>query len=245
LAFQSHQDDDPVLEAIAVFRSLNAAKRRKLPDDVPLDFVADNWRRFVMPQGEPKRHAYELCTLSTLRDKLRSGDIYLPNSRRYTDPETFLIPRSTWPQLKTDICQELDLDPTGQVRLSDRAQQLKDLLPRVDRILDRSDGIRIEDGELIVPMDEAEDLPESVKALDEEIRRRIPDIDLTDLLLEVDQWTGFSQHLTHAGGGQPCTDDLLLHLHAAVLAQGSNMGLVEMAHSAGLPYGRLAWTSKW
>src|SRR5262249_40086893 len=83
------------------------------------------------------------------------------------------------------------------------------------------------------------------KALDEEIRRRIPEIDLTDLLLEVDQWTGFSQQLTHAGGGQPRTDDLLLHLHAAALAQGSNMGLVEMAHSAGVPYRRLAWTSKW
>jgi hypothetical protein len=136
------------------------------PTDVPLDFVADNWRRFVMPQGQPNRRAYELCMLSTLRDKLRSGDIYLPNSRRYTDPETFLIPRSTWPQLRTDVCQELDLDPTGQTRLSERAQQLKDMLPRVDRMLDRSDGIRIEDGELIVPMDDAEDLPESVQALE-------------------------------------------------------------------------------
>jgi TnpA family transposase len=245
LSFRSHQDDDTVLEAIEVFRSLNAAKQRKLPDDVPLDFVADNWRRFVMPQGEPKRRAYELCTLSTLRDKLRSGDIYLPNSRRYTDPETFLIPRSEWPHLKTDICQELDLDPRGQTRLSDRAQQLKDLLPRVDRLLDRSEGIRIEDGELIVPMDAAEDLPESVHALDEQMRRRMPDIDLPDLLLEVDQWTGFSQYLTHANGGQPRTDELLLHLHAAALAQGTNMGLVEMAHSAGLPYGRLAWASTW
>ena len=240
MAFQSHQDDDRVLEAIDVFRSLNAANRRKLPDDVPLDFVADHWRRFVMPQGEPKRRAYELCTLSTLRDKLRSGDIYLPNSRRYTDPETFLIPRAAWPQCKADVCQEVDLDPTGQTRLSNRAQRLKDLLPRVDRILDRSDGIRIEDGELIVPMDDAVDFPESVKALDEQMRHRIPDIDLTDLLLEVDQWTGFSHHLTHAGGGQPRTDDLVLHLHAAVLAQGSNMGLVEMAHSAGVPYKSLA-----
>lgn len=245
LAFQSHQDAEPVLEAIDVFRSLNRAKRRTLPVDIPLDFVTDHWRRFVMPQGEPQRRAYELCTLSTLRDKLRSGDIYLRNSRRYTDPETFLIPRAAWPQLRTDICQELDLDPTGQARLSARAQQLKDLLPRMDRILDRRHGIRIEDGELIVPMDEAEDVPDSVQALDEEIRRRLPDIDLTDLLLEVDHWTDFSQYLTHAGGGQPRTDDLALHLHAAALAQGSNMGLVEMAHSAGLPYRRLAWTSKW
>jgi len=220
LSFQSHQDNDTVLEAMAVLRSLNAANQRKLPDNVPLAFVMDNWRRFVMPQGHPTRRAYELCMLSTLRDKLRSGDIYLPHSRRYTDPETFLIPRPTWPQLKADVCQELDLDPTGHTRLSDRAQQLKALLPRVDRLLDRSDGIRIEDGELIVPMDDAADFPESVQALDEQMRRRIPDIDLTDLLLEVDQWTGFSQSLTHAGGGQPRTEDLLLHLHASMLGPG-------------------------
>src|SRR5215510_3336477 len=94
-------------------------------------------------------------------------------------------------------------------------------------------------------MDDAEDVPESVQALDEQIRRRRPDIALTDLPLEVDQWTGCRQYLTHAGGGQPRTDDLVLHLHAAALAQGTNMGLVEMAHSAGLPYRSLAWTSKW
>jgi hypothetical protein len=171
---------------------------------------------------------------------LRSGDLYLPHSRRYTDPETFLIPRATWPTLREDICQQLDLDPTGATRLSDRAQELKGLLPRVDRVLDRRDGIRIEQGELIVPMDEAEDVPESVKALEAQISRRMPHVDLTDLLLEVDQWTGFSHHLTHAGGGQPRTDDLLLHLHAAVVAQGTNMGLIELAHNADLTYDRLA-----
>ena len=245
LSFESHEEDNTLLKAIEVFRALNTTKRRTLPDDVPVDFVPDTWQRFVAPEGQPKRRAYELCTLSTLRDKLRSGDIYLPNSRRYTDPETFLIPRSEWLTLRTDVCQQLDLDPTGKARLSERAQELKDLLPRVDRVLDRSDGIRIEDGELIVPMDEGADVPESVQALDDQIRRRIPDVDLTDLLLEVDQWTGFSQYLTHAGGGQPRTDDLLLHQHAAMVGQGTNMGLLEMAYSAGLVYDRLAWASTW
>ena len=245
LSFESHEEDNTLLKAIEVFRALNTTKRRTLPDDVPVDFVPDNWQRFVAPEGQPKRRAYELCTLSTLRDKLRSGDIYLPNSRRYTDPETFLIPRSEWLTLRTDVCQQLDLDPTGTARLSERAQELKDLLPRVDRVLDRSDGIRIEDGELIVPMDEGADVPEGVQALDDQIRRRIPDVDLTDLVLEVDQWTGFSQYLTHAGGGQPRTDDLLLHQHAAMVGQGTNMGLLEMAYSAGLVYDRLAWASTW
>ena len=243
--FESHQDDDPVLTAVEVLRSLNATQRRKLPEEPPVDFVPDNWRRLVTLNDPPDRRPYELCALSTLRDKLRSGDIYLPNSRRYTDPETFLIPRSQWPLLQQDICQELSLDPTGATRLSERAQELRELLPRVDRILDRPEGIRMENGELIVPRDEGDDLPERAKALEAQVSRRIPHVDLTDLLLEVDQWTGFSQHLTHAVGGQPRTDALLLHLHASVLAQGTNMGPVEMAHSANLMYDRLAWTSAW
>jgi len=123
LSFESHEEDNTLLKAIEVFRALNTTKRRTLPDDVPVDFVPDHWQRFVAPEGQPKRRAYELCTLSTLRDKLRSGDIYLPNSRRYTDPETFLIPRSEWLTLRTDVCQQLDLDPTGKARLSERAQE--------------------------------------------------------------------------------------------------------------------------
>jgi hypothetical protein len=79
LTFESHQDDDPVLKALEVLRSLNTTKRRKLPEDTPVDFVPDNWRRFVISNDPPDRRPYELCALSTLRDKLRSGDIYLPN----------------------------------------------------------------------------------------------------------------------------------------------------------------------
>ena len=41
------------------------------------------------------------------------------------------------------------------------------------------------------------------------------------------------------------TDDLLLHLYAALMAQVTNIGLSEMAHSANLTYDRLAWVSTW
>ena len=114
LSFESHQDDDTVLEAIAVFRSLNAANRRKLPDNVPLDFVTDNWRRFVCPRviphdGRMSCACFRRCVTSFARATCTA------HSRRYTDPETFLIPRATWPQLKADVCQELDLDSTGHI----------------------------------------------------------------------------------------------------------------------------------
>ena len=107
------QEDNPLLEAVETLRQLNTANQRKLPDDIRMDFVPDRWRRFVQNHGEPSRRAYELCALSTLRDALRAGDIYLPTSRRYADPEAYLIPKSQWPGLRAEVCEEIHLDPTG------------------------------------------------------------------------------------------------------------------------------------
>ena len=46
------------------------------------------------PDGEISRRYYELCTLWHLRSALRSGRVWVEHSRRYADPDTYLIPRA-------------------------------------------------------------------------------------------------------------------------------------------------------
>jgi hypothetical protein len=48
----------------------------------------------------------------------------------------------------------------------------------------------------------------------------LPHIKITDLLLEVDRWTGFSRHFTHIKTGEPAKDQILLL--TAILADGIN-----------------------
>jgi hypothetical protein len=74
---------------------------------------------------------------------------------------------------------------------------------------------------------------------------RLPLIELPDLLMEVDGWTGFSRHLEHAGGAEPRTPDLLVHCHASILAQACNFGLTRMAQLADLSYRQLARCTTW
>ena len=61
------------------------------------------------------------------------------------------------------------------------------------------------------------------------INARLPLVELPDLLMEVDGWTGFSRHLEHAGGAEPRAPELLVHCHASILAQACNFGLTRMA----------------
>ena len=52
----------------------------------------------------------------------------------------------------------------------------------------------------------------------------LPLVELPDLLMEVDGWTGFSGHLEHADGAEPRAPELLVHCHASILAQARNFG---------------------
>lgn len=87
-------------------------------------------------------------------------------------------------------------------------------------------------------------------ALEDAIAERLPRLDITDLLIEVDQWTGFSQHFDHAAAASPGPDNArneqaLKHLYASLLAQGGNFGLPQMSRASGLAHHQLVYTSTW
>ena len=69
----------------------------------------------------------------------------------------------------------------------------------------------MENAQLVVSPLEAKDKPEYFQILESLISDRLPQIELTDLLVEVDHWTGFSSAFEHAGGSRSRSRDLLRH----------------------------------
>ena len=51
--------------------------------------------------------AYELCVLSVLKDRLNSGDVFVKNSRKFADFNSFLIPKSRWAVEAEQLCNAL------------------------------------------------------------------------------------------------------------------------------------------
>jgi TnpA family transposase len=256
VALCSNRPDDPVVAAVEVLRRLNGEGRRRLPTGVPTAFVEKRWRPYVFENGRANgkvgRHGWELAALAALRDRLRSGDVYTEPSARYADPESYLVPEEAWPGVRDEACAQLGLTASGRERVAERVRELRELLSRVDSALGSGDGasgdrdVRLEDGHLVVPPFDAETLPSSAAALADAVTDRLPLVDLPDLLIEVDAWTGFSSHLTH-GGVTPNAPggDALRHLYAGVLAQACNVPLTDMAQSADLAYDRLHYASTW
>ncbi len=243
--FRSNGPADRLLAAVDVVRELNATRRRKLPDDAPMDFVPARWRPYVLPEGSERRRYDELCVLMELRAALRAGDVWLAGSRRYANPETYLIPSERWSELRAEVARQTASPSDGAVRLAAAEVELKERLGMLDERLAAGAGVRIEEGRAVLTPLSAEAVDDRVAQLAAAVAERLPRVELADLLIEVDGWTDFSRHLVHAGGAQPRSDDHARHLYAAILAQASNLGLVAMADVADLSYRKLAWTNDW
>ncbi|HLB87879.1 MAG TPA: Tn3 family transposase [Terriglobales bacterium] len=247
--FHTHQEPAPLLEAVQLLQQLNRTHRRTVPSEAPTDFIPLKWRPYVVdPAQRIDRHYYELCTLWELRGALRAGDVWVASSRRYANPETYLIPKDRWAMLRPEVCQQLQAPEDGAIRLAQRGGELTEVLPRVERLLARrgqTGTLRMDKGRIVVPPLDAEERPERIRRLEDDVASRLPLIDLPELLIEVDQWTGFSHHLRHLNSREPRRPDFLPVLYAALLAQGCNFGFARMAQMADLSADRLAWCTTW
>src|SRR5260363_285824 len=74
-----------VLSAVETLKTLNAENARKVPQDVPTRFVRKRWESLVFKAEGVDRRFYELCTLSALKNALRSGDLWVQGSRQFKD----------------------------------------------------------------------------------------------------------------------------------------------------------------
>ena len=245
--FSSNLESDSLIKAISLLRELDRQNKRKIPDDAPQEFISPKWMNYVFDkQGNLVRRYYEMCLLWELRRALRSGDVWLENSRRYANPESYLIPQEKWPSLRPEVCQILQLPLKGKERLQQHREALDYQLEKLHQTIKDNDKVRLDaNNELIISPLRAEDLPLSAQNLQQLIGKILPSIDLSDLLMEVDKLTGFSSALTHAGGNISRPPETQKYLYAAILAQATNLGLSRMATIANLSYDRLVWFTNW
>ena len=234
-----------VLDAIELLRGMNIDKARKVPADAPTGFIKPRWKKLVVTDTGIDRRYYELCAMSELKNALRSGDIWVQGSRQFKDFEDYLVPVERFTSLKQAGELPLAVDTDCNQYLHDRLTLLEEQLATVNRMAltnDLPDAIITESGLKITPLDAA--VPDSAQALIDQTMMILPHVKITELLLEVDKWTGFTRHFTHLKSGDLAKDKNLLL--TTILADAINLGLTKMAESCrGTTYAKLAWLQAW
>ena len=238
LQFRAARAGDPMLAALELLAGLNRSGKRDVPVDAPMPFRKE-WRRLVMEENEPDRRLYETAVLATLRDKLRSGDIWVERSANYRRFDSYLLSPAAVPV----VIAELKLPATADEWLATRGVELDRRLRRFSRRLLRGEleGVELRDGRLHITPVKATATPET-RAFADGLEAMMPPARITELLHEVNRATGFASAFTNLRTGECCDDTNALL--AAILADATNLGLGRMAAAShGVTRDKLVWTA--
>ena len=234
-----------VLDAIAVVRKMNADCARKVPTDAPTAFIKPRWRPLVVTDTGIDRRFYEICALAELKNALRSGDIWVQGSRQFKDFDEYLLPADAFGTLKQANELPIAINTDCEQYLQDRLTLLEQQLTKVNCLAlanELPDAIITGSGLKITPLDAA--VPDTAQALIDQTSMLLPRVKITELLMDVDDWTGFTRHFVHLKDGEQVKDKTLLL--SAILADGINLGLTKMAESCpGTTYAKLSWLQAW
>jgi hypothetical protein len=198
------------------------------------------WSRHLKAAGSDNHRLWEVAVMSHLRDAFRSGDIWLENSRRYGDLKQALVSIEA-----AKATPRLTVPFDSEAWLNDRKARMADGLRRLALAAKAGviPGGSIENGILKIDRLTAA-VPAEADELVLDLYRRLPDVRITDMLLEADKAIGFTDAFTHLRTGAPCKDRIgLLNV---LLAEGLNLGLSKMAEATNThDYPQLSRLSRW
>jgi TnpA family transposase len=236
---------------------MNRLGGRKVPDGAPAAFVPARYADYLdeaRKSGEDTafRHYWELCVILCLRDGLRSGDVFVPGSRRYADPSTYLYTAEQWAPKRDEYCRLVRKPVNAADAIEQGKEELHAALAELEQALansspDANGTVRLdEEAHLVVPPLSAEDIPTEAKTLKDELAGMLPFAPIASLLIELDARTSFLDCFTHAGGRKLVKSaETKRNILAVLIAMATNLGLGRMSEACGVSYDVLAWTMEW
>lgn len=225
--FQGRASTQELRAAMAILADLDGDWRKPLPDDVPLDHIERRWRRHVVTDGRINRTHWEMATYGALANALASGDIWVPSSRLHRSLDVLLAPPAgVTPKSIFSLG-----DPHAW--LDERAARLDDALRDAERNLEKRDPTLFAGERLRFPREEVgSDDQDGGRRFALACYGRLPATRITDVLSQVDRWTGFTRHFGHVSTGLPPNDGRAFL--ATLIAEATNLGLSRMSEVCGV-----------
>lgn len=231
LPFEVAKGSGPLIKAIQFVRQLDDGDLKKLPENTPTAFIPRELRRSLKDQaGNINRNVWEMGLALAMKDALRSGDLYLPQSKQHVSFWDLTLNEPNWDETKHTVYTELQQPLPHEVR-SAISTQFHEAVSAAQKRFGLDNFAEIHNGRLKLKRDDKLDVPDKVNQLQKVIDAHMPSIRIEQLLMEVDQMTHYSRHFVPIQHHQSRPKNFYKSLMAAIISQATNLGVVSMSNS--------------
>ena len=237
LDIRSATQDRSLLDALTIVSRHRHTRRDEVLEEVDLGFASQRWQNFVAKRrSEPlvyDRRALEVCVFVHLADALLTGDLYVVGAENFADYRAQLLP---WPDCEKRLaayCNALGIPQRGE----DFAAALKAELTAVAAEVDTDFPVNAElsvdaDGTPHLKQLATRGQPDGLAEFEQEIRARMPDRHLLDILKHAEHWARYTRHFGPPSGSDPKLAQAVQRYLFTVFGYGCNLGPNQTARHA-------------
>src|SRR5208282_4677236 len=182
-----------------------------------------------------------------VRDALRSGDLYLPESRHHVSFANLIYDDERWASERTGAYEQLSLFSEGDQVVAHLTREFEQVARKTASDLSQNPFASLQEGRLKLKRRDALEVSERVVGVRRPIKSLLPPVRIEDLVRDVDRRCGFTREFRPLGGYEPqSTENLHGALLAALIAHGTNLGIAAMGQSApGISVDMLQHVTQW
>ena len=237
LDIRSATQDSSLLDALSLVRRLRHARRDVVVDEVDLSFASERWRQFVAKQrSKPAvldRRALEVCVFVHLADALQAGDLFVVGSENFADYRTQLLPWVDCEPRLPAYCAALGMPERGEEFAAVLKRELMAAAAEVDAGFEANTELSIDpDGTPHLKQLAATGCPEGLAEFEQEVRARMPEHHLLDIIKNAEHWSGFTRHFGPPSGSDSKLAKAVRRYLFTVFGYGCNLGPNQTARHA-------------
>lgn len=253
LSFNSNRKGDHLMDALAFIKEQVENKKKRFTQiptqELPCGFLSKKRKKYITDrEGNIQLPRYEMALYQGLRNRLESGDVFLPHSFINKNFDEDLIEKKEWKINKPTILKQVDAP-----KIQKTARQILDEWQEIIGPLYKRANNRIKKGQNPSVQIDGKHKDGSTKwhliytetsdPLNHQIYQQFAPIDIASLLQLVDEHTGFLGAFTHLFGSNVNRKTDKQKLIACITAFGTNYGIGRMAGISDMSYPDLMVTA--
>ncbi|NRA87925.1 MAG: Tn3 family transposase [Rhizobiales bacterium] len=241
---------DDIIKAVALLNRMNEEGTHKLPKGAPTGFIPKKWHPFVFQDNKLHKPAWECALLAVLRNQVKSGNLFVPNSKRFASLDTFFIPEAEWASKREAFFARAGLPMNPDDVPAYLTNRLNNAYDRFLEKLPTNSYAQLNEEGWQISSDPTEKLDygtdTSLNPLKKWIGQHIRTIKLSALLIEVDNDLKFSRFFMSAAHQENPTPQHICEILATHMAHACEIGPYTMAQLVeGITYDRMKHITYW
>ena len=237
LTFKGMSGNTDLMEAIDFTKPI-LVKGKSLTkvaiEELPCLFIPNHQRKYFYKDGALLVKRYEFYMLQTIRNRIDSGDIYIPDSFVFKSFDQDLIPREYWQRNKQAILESIEaprLRKPIKELLAELKQELAAKFKRVNESIlkDENQYVKIDGQKSDGSTKWILQYPGIKDQVNHKLFSQFRSKNITELMNLVHGHNGFMDEFTHILSRDAADTIPKQQLIAAILALGTNHGVRKMA----------------